>query len=42
MGTAEKVSVRSLLRVAEAEKEVIVLAVWHTSQHPDRLQKRLG
>jgi hypothetical protein len=28
--------------VAEAEKEVVVLAVWHTSQDPDRLQKRLG
>lgn len=28
--------------VAEAENEVIVLAVWHTSQDPERLQKRLG
>jgi len=28
--------------VAEAEKEVVVLAVWHTSHDPDKLQKRLG
>lgn len=28
--------------VAEVNKEVIVLAVWHTSQDPDKLMKRLS
>jgi len=27
--------------IAEANKEVVVLAVWHTSQDPDRLRKQL-
>lgn len=28
--------------VAEANREVVVLAVWHTSQDPNRLPGRLG
>jgi plasmid stabilization system protein ParE len=27
--------------IAEANKEVVVLAVWHTSQDPDKLRERL-
>ena len=27
--------------IAEANKEVVVLAVWHTSQNPDKLRERL-
>ena len=27
--------------IVEANKEVVVLAVWHTSQDPDKLRKRL-